>query len=293
MPKTIDFANRRVNVRRLIAIALLSLLLLATTLNGFYVVQPGEHAVVFNRIGGGLRESDQGIHAKLPFFESVTKYETRGQLFKTTAEAASLDLQIVKAEVAVLYHPDLGGIPNIHLTLGPQYAERAIAPSVSETVKATTAKYTAVQLIEERALVKQQIAEALTALLAQRRIFVDAVSITNFDFSPEFNAAIESKVVAQQEAEKANNTLARIRFEAQQKVIQASADREAANQTAQATIILAQANATAIQVLREQFGSVDAYLSWERLRIWNGVMPQTLVMNGNATAGTDVLVGLP
>jgi regulator of protease activity HflC (stomatin/prohibitin superfamily) len=53
------------------------------------------------------------------------------------------------------------------------------------------------------------------------------VSITDFNFSEEYNRAIEAKVTAQQNALKAENGLTRIKIEAEQKVAQAQAEAKA------------------------------------------------------------------
>ena len=50
---------------------------------------------------------------------------------------------------------------------------------------------------------------------------------SNFDFSTEFNKAIEAKQTAQQQALKAEQDLARIRVEAEQKITEARAEAEA------------------------------------------------------------------
>ena len=62
--------------------------------------------------------------------------------------------------------------------------------------------------------------------LAPFGIIVVELSITDFEFSPEFNHAIESKQTAEQLALKAKRDLDRIRVEAQQKIASAQAEAE-------------------------------------------------------------------
>lgn len=264
---------------------MIGIVALATVWGAFYVVDAGERAVVFNAATGGLRETDSGFHVKIPFIDVVTRYETRSQLYSTHAEGASRDLQIVNSEIAVRYHPDSGAITAIHKELGPDYADRAIKPAVQEAVKAASARYNAVELIELRALVKDEMVRSLSAALAESHVVLDELNIVDFDFSPEFNAAIESKVVAKQEAEQANNTLQRTRFEQQAKVITAQADFEAALLQANTTRVKAEADRDAARIVTE--GLSEDYLNLLRIRQWNGVLPATLVTDGSA----DVLVG--
>ena len=83
------------------------------------------------------------------------------------------------------------------------------------------ARYKAQDLIEKRETVKDEIKSALRERLETRYILVDELSITNFDFSPEYESAIEAKQVAQQDALKAENILTKIKIEAEQKIAEA------------------------------------------------------------------------
>jgi regulator of protease activity HflC (stomatin/prohibitin superfamily) len=264
--------------------------LVALAWSSFYVTDAGEHVVVFNQVTGSLREATAGAHLKLPIVDKISRYETRTQTDTYKAEAASNDLQVIDAQIAVSFHPDDGSITWLHQNVGTEYQARIIGPAVQESVKAATAQFNATALIEQRPLVKQVITEALAERLAKYKIVLDVVSITDFDFSKEFNSAIEAKVVAQQDAEQAKNKLQQITYEAQQRVIQAAADLEAANKTAQIKVVQAEADAAASRLLENSLTS--EYLQLLRIRAWNGVLPTTYVP-GSAGNSTSVLVGLP
>ncbi|CAM3473083.1 Prohibitin family protein [Hydrogenibacillus schlegelii] len=98
---------------------------------------------------------------------------------------------------------------------------------MQEVFKAITARYTAEELITLR----QKVSEETKALLAERLrpygIVVDGYNIVNFDFSDEFNKAVEEKLTAEQKALKAQRDLERVKVEAQQKIEQAKAEAEA------------------------------------------------------------------
>lgn len=59
-------------------------------------------------------------------------------------------------------------------------------------------------------------------------IVVDDVSITDLSFSKEYTAAVESKQVAQQEAQRAQFVVERAKQERQQKIVQAEGEAAAA-----------------------------------------------------------------
>ena len=68
--------------------------------------------------------------------------------------------------------------------------------------------------------------EEESTLFTEWSINVDNVSITNFQFSENFNKAIETKQVAEQEALTAKNQLEKIKIEAEQKVAMAQAEAQ-------------------------------------------------------------------
>ena len=139
-------------------------------------------------------------------------------------------------------------------------------PMEQEVVKSTTAKFTAEELITKREDVRQEMKSTLIERLAPRGIIVEEVSIINFDFSPEFNTAIENKVVALQNKLKAQNDLERLKIEAEQIVVTATAQAEAQRlQKLQLTPELVQMKALAVQE--------------EAIAKWNG---QTPLVTGSA-----------
>jgi len=98
-----------------------------------------------------------------------------------------------------------------------------------------TARYTAEELIKERPRVKSEVEHDITTpsgLRSHRRAC--GLSITNFNFSPEFNLAIEAKQVAQQEFEKQRLHSAEADLERQTAVTRARGASEAAKLNAAA-----------------------------------------------------------
>ena len=222
-------------------------------------------------------ELHPGFHLKLPLLQDVADFNTQVQLDKSDQlETSSSDLQTVTTQVAVNYHPDPARISDIYQAIGTDYAFKILSPAILESVKAVTARYTASELVQKRAIVKLEIETVLASRVLPYHIAIDAVSITNFRFSDAFNQAIEAKQVAQQHVLTAQQSLDQARIDAQQAVVAAKAGAEAqiatANGNAQAALINARA-ASQAQTLQARTLS-PAYLQYQALLRWNGTLPQ-------------------
>ena len=152
------------------------------------------------------------------------------------ASASSKDLQVVTSRIALNYHLDPNAVNKVWQDVGKNYNTRIIAPSIQEGVKAVTARFTAEELITKREEVKEQIKANLTIRLSEHAIMVDEFNIIDFEFSPSFNEAIESKVKAEQLKLKADRDLERIKIEKEQMIAAAQGKAEAIRIEAQALI---------------------------------------------------------
>lgn len=104
------------------------------------------------------------------------------------------------------------------------------------------------------------------------------MQITNFEFSKEFDKAIEAKVIAAQQVETERNSLERAKVQQQQQVTQAeakaAADIAKAKGEAEATRLTAQANADAIRLRAEALAQNQRLVELEAVQRWDGKLPQ-------------------
>lgn len=193
----------------------------------FTTVDSGYRGVVlrFGAVTG--RTLEPGPHFITPFVETVRPISVQVQVEKLAAQASSHDLQIVHTQVTLAYYQDPCCVTDIWAKLNDDALNRVVIPAIQEAIKAQTAQFDAEQLIAKRAIVRDGIEQYVRDRLTAHHIDVDAVSITDFNFSDEYNRAIEAKVTAQQNALKAENDLTRIKIEAEQKVAQAGAEAKA------------------------------------------------------------------
>jgi prohibitin 2 len=218
---------------------------------------------------------NEGLNFKVPFSQSVVFMNVQIQKAESTESTATRDLQEVSTTVAVNFRLNPLYVNEIYRDLREDYTDRVIKPNIEESLKATTALYRAEELVTKRSEVKQTFDEILAERLSIFNIQVIAVSLTDFQFSPGFAAAIEAKVTAEQQALVSRNELETIRYEAQQQIIQAEAAKNATIRRAEgdafAQIIAANATAESIQIITSQM--TDEYAEYLWLIQWDGKLP--------------------
>jgi regulator of protease activity HflC (stomatin/prohibitin superfamily) len=236
-------------------------ILLAGIIGGFGTVPTGHRGIHLRWGAATGKVLGQGIYFVMPFVENVHKMSIQVKALHTKAAAASKDLQNVSTEVTLNYSVEPDKASTLFNDVGAQYEKTIIEPAVLEAVKATTANYNAENLITERSLVKDVLYDRLSTRLTAHGILVDAVSITDFTFSPEFTQAIELKVTATQNALAAENNLKKVQFEAEQAIAKAKGEAEAIR----------------IQVMAIQQQGGKDYVALKAIERWDGKLPSYML----------------
>ncbi|WP_297958972.1 prohibitin family protein [uncultured Ruminococcus sp.] len=251
--------------------------------NSFTIVPAGNTGVVLTLGEVSSNPLSEGFHLKAPFIQQVEDMSNKIQVYETPASAVSKDLQTVSSSIAVNYRLVSDKSPDMYKNVGLDYQTILITPVVQECMKSATAKYNAEQLITEREAVSNEVKTALDSKLNSYGIFIEKFNIVNFDFSKEFNEAIEAKQVAEQ-------NLIKTKTEQEQAKVIANTDAEkkviAANADAEAILARAQAQADANKLLEESLsGKVIAY---EQIQKWDGVMPKVTGKDGGLLIDVDI-----
>ena len=220
-----------INLRptRIIPFVIAAVIVLTIDLS--YTTVDAGYSSVVTKFGKVQRTIDPGLHFIIPFVESAHPISTQTHVVKPDVGASSHDLQQVQTQVTLAYHFDPAYVGYIYTQLADAsdnaVENKVINPAIIEAIKATTALYDAQDLIGKRPEVRNGIDKFVSARIAPYHVIAESVSITHFDFSKDYNDAIEAKVTAQQHAEKAQNDLTRIQVEAQQQIAQAKGEAEA------------------------------------------------------------------
>lgn len=257
-----------------IAAAVITIIVIIVILaESIVIVEAGHRGVVLYLGAVENRVLGEGVHFIAPFLEQVVPMEVRTQKFQAEASAASNDLQEVQTVIALNYRIDPTEANKIYQTLGVNYGDRVISPTIQESVKASVAKFNAEDLITKRETAKSVIANAIRSTLAANDIQTQNVFITDFKFSDAFASQIEQKVVAFQKYLTELNNLRSVGVVANQSVAQAEGQ-------ARATAAKATGESQAIKIITSQLRESPEYLQWQAISKWNGQMPYALGSSG-------------
>lgn len=281
-------------IARIVLWSVIGIVFVIFLFGSFYTVTSGQEGVLLRFNKADPIPKQAGLHMKIPLIDRVVKFDMRTQNYGVSAinegteggaleSASSADLQIVSVRLALNYHLSTGKSAEMFKNVGLGYEDTVITPTIHEATKAAMAQYKAEDLIVKRENVRADIENLLKSKLEPYNIVIEQVLITNFDFSQQFNDAIESKVTAEQNALAEKNRLEVVKFQAQQVVEKANGERDAA-------IAIAKGEAEKVRLVQEQLTQSPQYIEYIKANRWNGQYPQFLMTGGQSTG---LLMTLP
>ena len=253
----------------------------------FYSVPTGSRGVVtqFGRIVG---IEGEGL-AVLPPWQRVTIFSIRAEAASIdNAEGSTSDTQPVHVSMTVRYSIATDRVSEVF----EKYSHDGnlssyVQTATQEVFKAVTARYTAPDLIAQRAKVSADIGAALREKLALYGAQVINIDMRNFAFSDSYMRAINEKVTQEQLRLGAENKLKTVEAEQKQKVAiaeaEANARRAEADGEAYANLKIASAQAEALKVQNAALAQSKEVLELRRIEVerikaerWNGVLPAAI-----------------
>ena len=237
----------------------------------FHTVDQSEVAVV-KQLGKIKEVKGAGTTFDLWVTNSYSKYSTKVQEVNIDDIAYSSDAQQMTLKIKFQYQIMPDKVKEIATNYGDlKTLEARLTPTVRDKVKGVMSSMTAMSIIENRETLSGAAFEAVKeALGTGYYISVTSVAIENIDFSDQFETAVEDKMIAEQNALKAQ-------YENEAKVAKAQAD-------ADAKLITAQAEADANKLLEASI--TDDILEKMYLDKWDGKLPEVV-------AGDDMSMILP
>jgi prohibitin 2 len=265
----------------------LGVFILLTIVWPFYSVPTGSRGVI-TQFGKIVGIEPEGL-AVLPPWQKLTLFSIRSeQADIENAAGATSDTQPVTVSLTVRYSISPDKVAEVfekysHTGDLSSYVQTA----THEIFKAVTAKYTAPDLIAQRAKVSADIYAALAEKLAIYGAQVINIDMRNFAFQESYMRAINSKVEQEQLRQAADNKLKTVESEQKQKVAiaeaEASAVRATADGQAYATLKNAEAQAEALKIQNAALVQSNSVLELRRIQVeqtkaerWNGQLPSAI-----------------
>ena len=265
----------------------IGVLILLIVIWPFYSVPTGSRGVI-TQFGKIVGIEPEGL-AVLPPWQKLTLFSIRSeQADIENAAGATSDTQPVTVSLTVRYSIS----PNKVSEVFEKYSHNGdlssyVQTATHEIFKAVTAKYTAPDLIAQRARVSADIYSALAEKLAIYGAQVINIDMRNFAFQESYMRAINSKVEQEQLRQAADNKLKTVESEQKQKVAiaeaEASAVRATADGEAYARLKVATAEAESLKIQNAALVQSKDVLELRRITVeqtkaerWNGQLPSAI-----------------
>ena len=215
------------------------LILLILIPGSFHTVDAGTLAVV-KQMGVIVDVEGPGTYFDFYLTRSYENYDAKVQQVEIVMDAYTSDAQSMEISMVVQFQIRQDNVEEIALNYGGLEALTNRIQSVAiERTKATLSQYQAEKLIEERNSISPTVEGEISSAIGDKYyITFNSAVLTDITFSDAFEAAVEAKMMAQQEKLQAQ-------YENEKKKEQAETARYVAEQEAKALLANAQAKADA------------------------------------------------
>jgi prohibitin 1 len=217
MPAMPNFTGAGARILKIAMVVALFFLLMASVTS----IPTGNVGVLtlFGRVTG--EALPEGIHMMNPL-KSVQKLSIQTQSLKESANVPSNEGLILALDTSLLFRLDKTKAAFVYQTVGDNYAEKIVEPTLRAAIRAATSAHTANALYTNaRELVQQQIQDELTAQLAPRGVIVENVLLRDVQLPAMLKGSIEAKQQAEQDALRMSFILQKEKQEAERKRIEA------------------------------------------------------------------------
>ena len=174
--------------------------------------------VLFGKVHGTIPE---GVHLVNPMTTMELMSVRTKEVFEH-AQAPSKEGLNVSLEVSCLYHLMPSQADRVYRQIGPEYQNVVVKPQFRAAIREVTVRHEAKDLYtSSRELIANEITETLAGDLRKRGILVEKVLLRQIQLPKSVVEAINSKLAADQEAQRMRFVLAKEKQEAERKRIEA------------------------------------------------------------------------
>lgn len=200
--------------------------LIVTLATSFTQIDAG-HVGVVKTFGKVTGEIDPGVSLVVPW-ASVDKInvQVQKQQFENIS-AFSSETQNTLIDATLNYTIDSAKVKDLVVNVGVNYFDKLVPSRMNQTFKDEAVKYAAVEIAPHREDIRKAVVEKLGTELAPFGLHVVDLNIDDISFSKQFEASIERKQEATQDAQRAQQKVKQAEFEAQSNVATAEGEAKA------------------------------------------------------------------
>lgn len=174
--------------------------------------------ILFGKVQGTIPE---GVHLVNPMSTMELMSVRTKEVFEH-AEAPSKEGLNVVLEVSCLYHLEPDKANRVYRQIGPNYEEVVVKPQFRAAIRGVTVLHEAKDLYtSSRELIANQITQELEGDLQKRGIIVEKILLRQIQLPKSVVEAINSKLAADQDAQRMRFVLDKEKAEAERKRIEA------------------------------------------------------------------------
>lgn len=275
---------------KFLCIAIAALILTTCSVD---IIEPDERGVSVTLGEISSTEPVQpGVRVHLPFVTRIERFSIVPKTYEVTFSvgddgAITKDMQTVGSTVVVRYNYDENRIIEIVKKYRKSaIIEDAMKDCIKASLKEITGKYSIYDLVANQQDITQQLSGVVLRRMQDNYpVLINSTTITNFDWAEDFDKMIKETANRTQQVKQAEQEANVAAAQAQKKVREAEAARQAAEEIAKATVLKAQGEADAqkikadaqayeaqkimanMQAMKAQW---DYNVAIEKAKRWNG-----------------------
>lgn len=300
------------SVNKIVGTVVVLAAVLIVIMNSCSVISPNERGiqVTLGQVKGDVIQPGMKFHA--PFVTQIRKFRLEPKTYEVSFSCGSdgaitKDMQTVGSTVAVRYIYDEDRIMDIVTRYqNDAVIQGAMRDNVKASLKETVGQYSIYDLVEKQNEVTTRVAEAMLSRMSDYPIDISQTTITNWDWSDDFDKQIKETANRAQEVKKAEQDLKLAEQQAQKQVKEAEAKKAAIEQEAEAALIkalkeaeakkaeadaLAYYNSKVAQNYQVEIKLKELEIELERAKRWDGRQVPNYVPLTAAGAIVDLPAG--
>ncbi len=244
----------------------LPIILVSTVLSACTIIEPGQRGI---RVSLGKMDKDllsSGVQFFNPATDRIAEYSIKQEARDGQADPLTADQQPITISYKVLFRIPEAQITTLYEKYSGDPYDKLVAPQVQEAFRQVISQYKADAATKNVNIIKNQVL-ALVRDNVKGLVEVTDIPITHVGLPEVLQAAIAQKQVMEQQA------------------LQKSYELDKAKKEAEITVAQAQAQAKSIELQSQALQKSPTLIEWERVKKWDGVLPQTMITSGGSSGG--------